>query len=685
MTDARDAAPRARLALRVAWFGTYDRGVGRNAILIDGLRAAGARVVECHAPLWPGTDAKVAAVAGRGGRSLLRLAAGQVRAWVRLARAARALGSVDALVVGPTAHLDLPLARLVARRLGAVLVFDPLISAVETTRDRGVVASGSARGAVLRALERWLFALPELVLVDTAAHGRALAADVGLDPSRAAVLPVGAPAVYRESTPPYEADHATCRVVYCGQYIPLHGVPTILEAADRLRGRPDIAFELVGIGQGLAEARAAAERLHLTGVRFVEAWLAPAELAARHLAPADVCLGVFGISPKADVVVPHKAYMALAAGRALVTGDTTAARELLRPGEAVLVPPGDPDALAAALAALADDPAGRIALAARGQGAWEARFAPGVLGWRLATLLDAAARANRAERARMVGPRHRWRTARLARVLEAATSAGAASTGAGLPSALAQSEVPQDAVPREALLDAGCGDGSLALKLAGSAIDAATPPVVLACDIDPVRVRLAAARVRARGLEGRVLPFVADLEALPLRDASVAGAASGEVLEHVRDDAAAAAELARVLAPGGALALTVPAGPGRLGAFDRGVGHARRYDAAELTALLRGAGLDVEALAAWGVPFGRLYDAAVQRPALRARGRARSAAGGLGRSRLLDAAWRVLFTVDEALEPVLARVPWLRAQGSGLVGVGRKRELQSTRPDHGTG
>jgi len=648
MTDARDAAPRDRGPLRVAWFGTYDRGVGRNAILIDGLRAAGARVVECHAPLWPGTDAKVAAVAGRGGGSLLRLAAGQVRAWLRLGRAARALGAVDALVVGPTAHLDLPLARLVARRAGAVLVFDPLISAVETARDRGVVPEGGLRARSIRAVERWLFALPDLVLVDTAAHGRALAADVGLDPSRAVVLPVGAPAAYRESTPSYEADRATCRVVYCGQYIPLHGVPTILEAADRLRDRPDIAFELVGIGQGLAEAHAAAERLGLAGLRFVEAWLPPAELAARHLASADVCLGVFGVSPKADVVVPHKAYMALAAGRALVTGDTAAARELLRPGEAVLVPTGDAAALADAIAALADDPDRRAALAARGQEAWRARFAPDVLGRRLAALLDAAARARRAERSRMVGPRHRWRTARLARELEVA-------------------------VPTGPVLDAGCGDGSLALRLAGSAIDASPPHIVLACDVALARVRVAAARARVRGLGGRVMPFVADLTALPLRDASVAGAASGEVLEHVADDAAAAAELARVLAPGGALALTVPAGPGRLDALDRGVGHARRYDAAGLIALLRGAGLDVERVTAWGVPFGRLYDAAVQRPALRATGRARAAAGGLGRSAVLDAAWRALFAVDEALEPVLARVPRLSAQGSGLMGVGRKR------------
>ena len=63
-------------------------------------------------------------------------------------------------------------------------------------------------------------------------------------------------------------------------------------------------------------------------------------------AGADLCLGVFGATPKAARVVPHKVYTALAAGRPVLTADTPAVRELLRPGEEVwTMPPGDPDAL----------------------------------------------------------------------------------------------------------------------------------------------------------------------------------------------------------------------------------------------------------------------------------------------------------------------------------------------------
>ena len=54
-------------------------------------------------------------------------------------------------------------------------------------------------------------------------------------------------------------------------------------------------------------------------------------------------------------MIPNKVFQALACGTPLVTADTPAARELLRDGEsALLVPPGDPEALAAALRRLAE-------------------------------------------------------------------------------------------------------------------------------------------------------------------------------------------------------------------------------------------------------------------------------------------------------------------------------------------
>jgi len=77
---------------------------------------------------------------------------------------------------------------------------------------------------------------------------------------------------------------------------------------------------------------------------------------AGELHRATCALGVFGTSAKAARVIPNKAFQALACGTPLVTADTPAARELLADGDsALLVPAGDPEALAAAATRLCGD------------------------------------------------------------------------------------------------------------------------------------------------------------------------------------------------------------------------------------------------------------------------------------------------------------------------------------------
>ena len=102
--------------------------------------------------------------------------------------------------------------------------------------------------------------------------------------------------------------------------------------------------------------------------------------------PAPGCaLGVFGRSPKAARVIPNKAYQALACGTPLVTAATPAAAELLVDGEsALLVPPGDPEALADAVRRLRDDAGLAARIAAGGWRVYEERASEEVLGrcWR---------------------------------------------------------------------------------------------------------------------------------------------------------------------------------------------------------------------------------------------------------------------------------------------------------------
>ena len=82
-------------------------------------------------------------------------------------------------------------------------------------------------------------------------------------------------------------------------------------------------------------------------------------------------------------------------------------------------------------------------------------------------------------------------------------------------------------------------------------------------------------------------------EAPALRDGGFDLVVCQNVLEHIRDDAAAVETMGAALAPGGRLLLLVPAHSRLYGPLDRTYGHFRRYDRGRLRAIVEGAGLEV--------------------------------------------------------------------------------------------
>jgi glycosyltransferase involved in cell wall biosynthesis len=310
--------------------------------------------------MWEGTrDWK----AGPGTAARIALAE------LRLAR--RVPADVDAVLVGYPGQPDVPGARRAAR--GRPVVFDALVSLHETlVEDRRRFRPGSPAARALLALDRAALRSADLVVADTQANADYLAALAGLPPGRVEVCLVGAEdRLFRPGWSPTEP--WTC--LFVGKLIPLHGLETILAAA---RLAPEIPFRVVGSGQ--LEALLADRPANVEWVPWVEYDRLPRELHR-----AGCALGVFGRSPKAARVIPNKAYQALACGTPLVTAATPAARELLVNGEsALLVPPGDPDALVAALRRLRDDAALAEDIAASGRAVYEERASEAVLGarWR---------------------------------------------------------------------------------------------------------------------------------------------------------------------------------------------------------------------------------------------------------------------------------------------------------------
>lgn len=180
------------------------------------------------------------------------------------------------------------------------------------------------------------------------------------------------------------------------------------------------------------------------------------------------------------------------------------------------------------------------------------------------------------------------------------------------------------ALPGPEVLNAGAGAGTLTLKMVDAGLR------VTSVDASPRLCEWVAGALRARGaLEGNpVAP--GDVTRLDLADAAFDAAVCAEVLEHVDDDAAALAELARVLRPDGLLVVTVPANPYRYDWTDRWAGHRRRYDAGELERRMREAGFGDVRVQGWGFPLTGIYHRQVYRRALRRRleaGAGRAAGG----------------------------------------------------------
>lgn len=136
-------------------------------------------------------------------------------------------------------------------------------------------------------------------------------------------------------------------------------------------------------------------------------------------------------------------------------------------------------------------------------------------------------------------------------------------------------------------LDLGAGSGGNTALLADAGY------IALALEHHPVAAGLAKER-------GRTV-VRADGHRLPFPDATFDLVLACDVLEHLAEDGLAAAEVRRVLTPGGHLVVTVPADPMLWSAHDVALQHHRRYTRASLAALIDTAGLHMESLDSWMV------------------------------------------------------------------------------------
>ena len=260
----------------------------------------------------------------------------------------------------------LPLARLAARRHGCPLVVTLHCSVGYTLTGR------SPRARLLRAVGGWVerrtLLRADAVVVLTERTAAAVRAD-GVPAGRVHTIPSGFdPALFAGGGTDVFAGVGRPRIGYVGRLAPQKRPDVLVEAFGLMRERAELVVVGDGPDRALVERAVAAsparERITLRG--FVPHGAVPGVLAA---------LDVLAL-PSAYEEMGSVLTEALAAGLPVVASDVGGIPTVvLDGGTGLLVPPLDPEALAAALDRVVGDPALRARLAAgsrerAGQYAW---------------------------------------------------------------------------------------------------------------------------------------------------------------------------------------------------------------------------------------------------------------------------------------------------------------------------
>lgn len=350
----------------VTWAGTFVPSFSRNQRLAEYLSGTDVEVRTVRVSAWPADRVEA-------------LRSGRLRVALRLAMALPILliklvfsRAPDVYLVSYPGWFDVPIVKLVALIKRRRVIFDVFISLYDTAvSDRGLVQADSLMARSVRAVDRVALRAADLVVADCPAHARFFEELGGLRPGSGRVLYLGADeAVFG----PFEGiEEDPDLVLFYGTYVPLQGAEWIVRAAHVMEAQgSSVRFLLVGGGQDRDRVEKLAENLGCQNVEFQESM--DQALLVKEMHRAAVVLGVFGLSPKADRVIPHKVFEAVACGRPVLTSSSRAVVHDFAEEEVSTCRPGDGDDLAVVLNRLLPDPQLRLSLAEGGRRAFLDRF-----------------------------------------------------------------------------------------------------------------------------------------------------------------------------------------------------------------------------------------------------------------------------------------------------------------------
>jgi colanic acid biosynthesis glycosyl transferase WcaI len=253
----------------------------------------------------------------------------------------------------------------------ALLVLNIADQWIDAMRDFGVITNQRLLAA-LGSYARFCYARADLITAATYGIANDLMHRQGVPATKVLLLPNGADA-YAAS------DNATverlleanglrgCRLAVCiGTHGYIHGMETLLEAAACLTDLSDLIVLLVGDGSEKIKLVELARARGLTKVRFADP-IPPAAVLPLYRR-AVVGLSTLRDLPIAAGARPVRALNAMAAGVPLVYAGAGEGADLVRrAGAGIVTPPGDGQAVAAAIRQVLADPGAARSMGQRGR------------------------------------------------------------------------------------------------------------------------------------------------------------------------------------------------------------------------------------------------------------------------------------------------------------------------------
>src|SRR3990167_3435431 len=287
--------------MTICYFGIYKMDT-RNRINLQGLKANGVKIIECQ-NREPG-----------------------VKKYIMLAKKYWLIRSECSIIfVAFPGYVVMPLAWILAKLTRKKIVFDSFMSAYDSMiLDRQAYHKYSRQAAKYFFLDWLSFILSDKILLDADAYGQYCDKTFKIRKSKFRRLFVGSDdnIFYPR---PQKKETKNFLVHFHGNYLPLQGIPFIIKAAKLLENE-NIEIDMVGPLSTYGEAIKLSEALKIKNINFIDfvPYAALGELMAR----ADICLGKFGVTDKALRCSAFKVVEACAMGKALITGDTPAMREI---------------------------------------------------------------------------------------------------------------------------------------------------------------------------------------------------------------------------------------------------------------------------------------------------------------------------------------------------------------------